>query len=50
MIRFVFFGVALASITTLFLIALFLFMEGIPIFKEVSVKDFIFGKILVSHR
>jgi len=43
-IRFVFLGVALASITTLFLIALFLFSEGIPIFKEVSVTDFIFGR------
>lgn len=43
-IRFLFFGVALASITTLFLIALFLFMEGIPVFKEVSVSDFVFGK------
>ncbi len=43
-IRLVFFGVALASITTLFLIALFLFMEGIPIFKDVSVIDFVFGK------
>jgi phosphate transport system permease protein len=42
-IRFVFFGVALASITTLFLIALFLFLEGVPIFKDVSVTDFIFG-------
>jgi phosphate transport system permease protein len=43
-IRFVFFGIALASITTLFLIALFLFMEGIPIFQKVSVTDFVFGK------
>ncbi|MCG6881897.1 MAG: phosphate ABC transporter permease subunit PstC [Deltaproteobacteria bacterium] len=43
-IRFIFFGVALASITTLFLIALFLFAEGIPIFKVVSVSDFVFGK------
>ena len=43
-IRFLFFGVALASITTLFLIALFLFVEGIPIFKEVSVSDFVFGE------
>jgi phosphate transport system permease protein len=42
-IRFSFFGVALASITTLFLIALFLFLEGIPIFKEVSVPGFLFG-------
>ncbi len=43
-IRFLFFGVALASITTLFLIALFLFTEGVPIFKSVSVTDFVFGK------
>jgi len=43
-IRFLFFGVALASITTLGLIALFLFVEGIPIFREVSITDFIFGK------
>ncbi len=43
-IRFIFFGVALASITTLFLIALFLFVEGIPIFKVVSVPDFVFGE------
>jgi phosphate transport system permease protein len=43
-IRFLFFGVALASITTLFLIALFLFVEGIPIFKEVSITDFVFGE------
>ncbi len=43
-IRFLFFGVALASITTLFLIALFLFAEGVPIFKSVSVTDFVFGK------
>lgn len=43
-IRFMFFGVALASITTLGLIALFLFVEGIPIFREVSVTDFIFGE------
>jgi len=44
LIRFSFFVVALASITTLFLIALFLFIEGIPIFKEVSVVGFIFGR------
>lgn len=43
-IRFLFFGIALASITTLFLIALFLFAEGIPIFKDVSVTDFVFGE------
>jgi phosphate transport system permease protein len=34
---------ATASITVLFLITLFLFMEGVPIFKTVSVTDFIFG-------
>ena len=35
---------ALASLTTLALIVIFLFMEGLPIFTKVSVKDFIFGK------
>jgi len=39
-----FFCVALASITMLALIMLFLFKEGLPIFKSVSVTDFIFGK------
>ena len=43
-IRFVFFGVALASIATLGLIALFLFVEGLPILGKVSVTDFVFGK------
>jgi len=43
-IRIFFFCVALASITTLTLIVVFLFMEGIPIFSKVSVQDFIFGK------
>ncbi len=38
-----FFIIALASIVTLALIMAFLFMEGIPIFGKVSVKDFIFG-------
>ena len=42
-IRFIFFGIALASIVTLALIVAFLFMEGLPIFGKVSVKDFIFG-------
>jgi len=32
------------SVLTLALIVVFLFREGIPIFKEVSVTDFIFGK------
>ena len=39
-----FFVIASASILTLFLIVIFLFMEGIPIFGKVSVKDFIFGQ------
>lgn len=43
-IRRFFYCVALASITTLFLIAVFLFMEGLPIFSKVSLKGFIFGK------
>ena len=36
--------VALASIIILALIVVFLFREGVPIFKQVSVKDFLFGK------
>ncbi|MFW5854110.1 MAG: phosphate ABC transporter permease subunit PstC [Thermodesulfobacteriota bacterium] len=39
-----FFSVATASIAILFMIMLFLFMEGLPIFEEVSVSDFVFGK------
>lgn len=39
-----FFVIASASILTLSLIVIFLFMEGIPIFGKVSVKDFIFGQ------
>jgi phosphate transport system permease protein len=35
--------VAFASISVLALIVLFLFMEGLPIFNKVSVKEFIFG-------
>jgi phosphate transport system permease protein len=45
LIRFTFFGVALASIVTLALIIVFLFAEGVPIFGKVSVKDFIFGTL-----
>lgn len=44
LIRRFFFATALTSILVLFLIVLFLFMEGIPIFEQVSVFDFIFGK------
>jgi len=43
-IRLSFLVVALASIVTLGMIALFLFTEGIPIFEVVSVKDFLFGR------
>ena len=39
-----FFMVALTSLTVLLLITLFLFKEGLPIFKTVSVKEFVFGK------
>ncbi len=42
-IRLLFFAVALASIMTLALIVIFLFKEGLPIFKEVSVHDFLLG-------
>jgi phosphate transport system permease protein len=42
-IRFLFFSIALASITTLTLIVAFLFMEGLPIFSKVSVKNFLLG-------
>ncbi len=42
-IRFFFFSVALTSITVLAFIMYFLFTEGIPIFKEISIKEFIFG-------
>jgi phosphate transport system permease protein len=44
LIRITFFGLALASIVTLGLIVVFLFMEGIPIFSKTSIKDFIFGQ------
>lgn len=39
-----FLTVATASVTILLMITLFLFVEGIPIFGKVSVKDFIFGQ------
>ena len=39
-----FFMVALTSLTVLLLITLFLFKEGLPIFKTVSIKEFVFGK------
>jgi phosphate transport system permease protein len=43
-IRITFFCISLASIATLALITIFLFVEGIPVFKEVSIKDFVFGQ------
>ncbi len=36
--------IAFFSITALFLIVVFLFMEGIPILDHVSIKEFVFGK------
>ncbi|MEW6667817.1 MAG: phosphate ABC transporter permease subunit PstC [Thermodesulfobacteriota bacterium] len=44
-IKILFFCIASASILTLALIVLFLFMEGVPIFGKVSVADFLFGKL-----
>lgn len=43
LIKALFFVIAFASISVLALIVLFLFMEGLPIFSKVSVKEFIFG-------
>ncbi len=43
-IRSAFAVLAFASVLVLFLIVVFLFREGIPIFKEVSVTDFLFGQ------
>jgi phosphate transport system permease protein len=42
-IKNIFLFIALVSVAVLGLIVIFLFLEGIPIFKVVSVKDFIFG-------
>jgi len=42
--RTLFFGIASVSIAVLGMIMVFLFMEGLPIFKIVSVQDFVFGK------
>ena len=43
-IKSVFASFAFVSVLTLALIVAFLFREGIPLFKEVSVTDFIFGQ------
>ncbi|MDA8404157.1 MAG: phosphate ABC transporter permease subunit PstC [Desulfobacteraceae bacterium] len=42
-IRHIFFGFAFVSITILCMILFFLVREGMPIFKVVSVRDFLFG-------
>lgn len=44
LIRAGFFVIALASIITLSLLVIFLFMEGLPILNKVTIGDFIFGK------
>lgn len=44
LIRYLFTLVALASIIVLGIIVVFLFKEGVPIFKQVSIKDFLFGE------
>jgi phosphate transport system permease protein len=43
LIRNIFFFVSLVSILILALIIIFLFLEGIPIFTAVSLKEFLFG-------
>ena len=43
-IKGIFAALAFVSVLTLALIVVFLFREGIPVFKEVSVVDFIFGR------
>lgn len=43
-VRIFFFSVALASIAILAMIMIFLFAEGLPIFRKVTVFQFIFGK------
>lgn len=42
-IKYIFFGFALVSIVVLGMIVFSLFREGVPIFKVVSLKDFLFG-------
>jgi phosphate transport system permease protein len=42
--RRIFMIVATASVTVLLMISLFLFVEGVPIFDKVSIKDFVFGQ------
>jgi len=42
-IKSLFFLIAFASISVMALIVVFLFMEGLPIFGKVSVREFVFG-------
>jgi phosphate transport system permease protein len=42
-VRILFFSVALASIAILCMIMVFLFLEGLPIFKKVTLSEFVFG-------
>ena len=44
-VQYFFLVVALISITSLLLIGLFLFVEGIPILKFTSLYDFLFGRL-----
>ncbi len=44
LIQICFFVTALSSVLILFFIMIFLFKEGLPLFKEVSVSEFIFGR------
>ncbi|MFZ5571072.1 MAG: phosphate ABC transporter permease subunit PstC [Thermodesulfobacteriota bacterium] len=43
-IHWAFFLIAFASISVLLMIAFFLFLEGLPIFQRVSVREFLFGQ------
>ena len=44
-VKYIFLVVALVSITSLLLIGLFLFVQGIPILKVTSLHDFLFGRL-----
>ena len=45
LIRNLFLGLSLISITVVGMVFVFLFREGIPIFQKVSITDFLFGKL-----
>ncbi len=44
LIKYLFFFFSLISLMVLFLIVVFLFREGLPIFREVTLWDFLFGR------